>query len=172
LTRRLVIDANIAGAAGVSEAATSFRSRVFLQAVRDVSHRVVITPAINAEWKEHMSQWTAEWFTAMTSRKKVERIVVEQDQQLRACIRAAGFGTRQVLEVEKDAHLVEAALATDRVVCSLEVHAPRNFRRVAESHGPIRNLTWADINLEPWVIADWLRRGARAKRAWQLRSAG
>lgn len=171
-SRRLVVDANVAGAAGVSGARTSTFSRLFLESIRDSTiHLVILTPAISDEWKRHMSLWTRGWLTEMTSKKRIDRIVVLEHAEFRACIRRAGFGERRTRETEKDAHLVEAALVSDQVVCSLEVQAPKNFRRVGKIFGQIRNVTWADVNLDPAITAEWLRRGAHARRDWQLRAA-
>jgi hypothetical protein len=129
-----------------------------------------VTPPINVEWKRHASAWTRGWLTEMTSRKRIDRIYVPEHIGLRACIRQIGFGQRRVLEVEKDAHLIEAALASDRIVCSLERRAPEDFRRVAEIFREIRNVTWADVNLDPPMMAQWLGKGAPARREWQLRN--
>ncbi len=46
-SRRLVIDASIAGTVGGRETAQSRNCRVFLKSLRDICHRIVITPLIH-----------------------------------------------------------------------------------------------------------------------------
>ena len=58
-SKRLVIDADVAQAAG-SETATHPRARHcrdFLDEVLTLSHRVVMTERINNEWKNHQSRF-------------------------------------------------------------------------------------------------------------------
>jgi hypothetical protein len=128
-----------------------------------------MTPAIRSEWRRHRSAYASEWLTEMTSRKKVVDVLAESDQKLSAAIRATGSGDRQVEEVEKDRHLVEAALASDQIVCSLEVRAPSHFKRVAKSYGPLRNVSWVNVESEHLLMEQWLTKGALIRRAWQLR---
>ena len=165
---RLVIDTDIARAAGTSEAPRSSRSREFLESVLLICQRVVITPAISEEWGEHRSRFFTGWLRSMTAKKKVERLNPQEDRRLRQALGTVGFGPRQIQEAEKDAHLLEAALAADRVVCSLDASACEQFRRVARVHERIGEITWADPGGEPDEVRTWLESGARAVRKWQL----
>jgi hypothetical protein len=167
---RLVIDTDIAQAAGTSEALRSSRSREFLETTLLVCHRVVITPAIRVEWEEHQSRFFRGWLRTMTAKRKVEHLRAPEDQELRRRIEDAGFGPAQLRAARKDTHLLEAALAADRIVCSLEVIAPAQFRLVAKGYGPIRNVTWANPVEEATAVRDWLANGAPAVRKWQLRN--
>ena len=58
VSKRLVIDASVARAAGGEDATfpISVYCRDFLQAVLDISHRVVMTPDIRDEWNKHQSK--------------------------------------------------------------------------------------------------------------------
>jgi hypothetical protein len=168
-SRLIVIDANIAHAAGSSQAPSSARSRGFLDSVLKICHRAVMTPAIRDEWRRHKSAYASTWLTQMTSRKKVIDVVAGSDHKLGTAIRTTGFGDRQVEEVEKDRHLVEAALAADQIVCSLEVRAPAHFKRVAKRYGQLRNVSWVNVEEEHLILEQWLAKGAPTRRAWQLR---
>ncbi len=55
-SKRLVVDASVAGAAGAAEHALSKTSRDFLQEVLTICHQIVMTPRILAEWKRHRSK--------------------------------------------------------------------------------------------------------------------
>ncbi|HTA67608.1 MAG TPA: hypothetical protein VK776_05000 [Bryobacteraceae bacterium] len=115
-SRRLVVDASVASAAGETLHPTSFRSREFLGEVLKISHRVVMTVTLAGEWDRHQSLYAARWRAEMRSRKKVVDIADVQNDEVR----------RQVPEsraIRKDLHLIEAALATDQIVISLDDRA-------------------------------------------------
>jgi len=112
-SRRLVIDASVASAAGQTMAPASRRCREFLQAVLRISHRAAMTPLLREEWKRHQSLFARAWLAEMTSKGKVEATPDVQNDQLRT----EAPGTRSA---QKDLHLIEAALATDKIVVSLD----------------------------------------------------
>ena len=68
-------------------------------------------------------------------------------------------------ELEKDLHLVEAALATDKAVVSLDerAHADLLLEATAE-------ITWVNCDVEGGHAIYWLRKGARPLKKWQLGS--
>jgi hypothetical protein len=102
VSRRLVIDASVAAAAGDSIQDNSRRCREFLQAVLRISHRAAMTPLLRKEWKGHQSLFAARWLSEMISMRKVDEIADVPNEA--PCEEAP---TRK--SVQKDLYLVEAA---------------------------------------------------------------
>src|SRR3954452_5022187 len=72
-SRRLVIDASIARAAGDSSThPTSRNCRDFLLIVLEICHRAVMTAPILEEWNRHQSRFASTWRKSMMARKKLE----------------------------------------------------------------------------------------------------
>jgi hypothetical protein len=118
-SRRLVIDASVAMAAGGVDAtdATSKSCRDFLQAVLTICHRAVFPPQLIEEWKKHASRFAQNWQVAMERHRKLDWIEPEFDDELREAIAEMAASEKEKAEMEKDAFLLEAAQATpDRIV--------------------------------------------------------
>lgn len=136
------------------------RSRAFLDAVITICHRAVVTPSILAEWDRHQSTYFRHWRAAMHKKSKLLAVPADRRPKLRARILEANFGTAQRAPAEKDVHLVEAALAADKIVCSLESEAPELFARVAERYEPISEVAWANPGSHADALRSWLEEGA------------
>ncbi len=162
-SKRLVIDADVAQAAG-SETATHPRARHcrdFLDEVLTLSHRVVMTERINNEWKNHQSRFARRWRVSMDARRKVDRIDPPEYEELRDKITDTTTDEDEIQNIEKDFHLLQAALATDQTVISLDEIIRGLFRQASQSVGEIRNIIWVnpDRTAEEHPIA-WLQNGA------------
>ena len=162
-SKRLVIDADVAQAAG-SETATHPRARHcrdFLDEVLTLSHRVVMTERINNEWKNHQSRFARRWRVSMDARRKVDRIDPPEYEELRDKITDTTTDEDEIQNIEKDFHLLQAALATDQTVISLDETIRGLFRQASQSVGEIRNIIWVnpDRTAEEHPIA-WLKNGA------------
>ena len=99
-SRRLVIDASVASAAG--ETLQSRQCREFLRAVLKICHRIVLTPTLTVEWNEHQSQFARTWRAEMLSLGKVVNIEESPNERVRNQV-------PKRKAVQKDLHLVEAA---------------------------------------------------------------
>ena len=165
--RRLVIDADVARSAGESEHPTSSACRKFLEAVLNVGHRVVMTDAIREEWRRHMSKYSRKWQTRMWGRRRVVSIEGERDEQLRQ--RIDGVVTRdQKAIVTKDIHLIEAAVATDRLIASRDEGARRAFGHAAVAVRELRRVVWVNPTCDGEKPIDWLQNGAQAEARRRL----
>ena len=171
-SRRLVIDASVVHAAG-SEGATfptSKNCRDFLEAVRTICHRVVMTPDIRDEWARHMSSFARKWRVSMEAKRKVYRTpgsVV--DDELRGKISNAASSDRERDVLSKDTLLIEAALATDFAIAALDDTAFRAFRKAANSVRRLRRIVWVNPDRTDERPIAWLEKGARIERTRQLR---
>ena len=155
-SKRLVIDASVASAAGATMHPTSRRCREFLSEVLKISHRAVMTPDLTREWDRHQSLFALRWRAQMRSLGKIVDIAGVESGELR----------RQVvltLAVRKDLHLVEAALATDKTVVSLDDRAAVELRVEAT-----KDVVWVNAVSEGGHAIYWLRDGANPVAEWRL----
>ena len=153
----LVIDASIAHAAGTLESRdpTGVRCRDFLMAVRGVCHRMAWSEAIIAEWNEHQSAFAAQWLVSMMNIRKLRPVTDELSQKLREAIEGHSEDPNVVAIMLKDAHLIEAALATDSRLAALDETARGHFSRLAATLDPRARLVWL-----LWLVAVGLWVGA------------
>ena len=121
-SKRLVIDTSVARASGGEDAVypVSKDCRDFLQTVLDVCHKIVLSQEMREEWKRHWSDFTRKWRVRMDARKKVVRISDTQNDVLRGKITSSCCKQGEREAMLKDVFLIEAALATDSTVASLE----------------------------------------------------
>lgn len=176
--RRLVIDANVARSAGsrhlrprsaTSARAVSVACHQFLNTVRDVGYHVVMTTNIRQEWLRHRSNFSATWLIQMYGRRQVHRHDAEHDEKLRTRIVSAVSDNRKQA-AEKDVHLIEAALGTDRLVASQDERARGIFREGSRSVRELKPIVWVNPTLPADDAIGWLRNGAPSEARRQLGS--
>ena len=144
--KRIVVDASVARASGGEDAIfpISKQCRDFLLALKRICHTLVVTPEIQEEWKRHQSGFARRWMRTMYARRKVCRIDSVTDAPLRTKLSTVPCGRAQREAMLKDCHLVEAAMATDWAVVSLD-DAMRNLLREASGRvGEIRAVIWVN----------------------------
>ena len=162
-SRRLVIDASLASAAGQSLHPQSRRSRDFLSAVLQICHRAVMTPELIDEWDRNESQFSATWRAEMRSKQKVVDLQGKGNPEIRAQLDAQAFSRSLRRSAEKDLHLIEAAVRTDNIVVSLDDRARELLRLEATA-----KITWVNAVTEGGNAIYWLKRGAKPLKKWQL----
>lgn len=180
VSRRLVIDASVARSATMSQDKTSTACREFLQEVLTVCHRVILTREINQEWQyaalqvhskadEVRSRFLVGWMFAMGRKGKLLRPPVAQDTSLRDRINHMGLPEQHRQAISEDLHLLEAAMAFDGVVISRDDTVERLLRGITRNCREIRKVVWCNPVRAGNEALEWLRSGARAVKAWQLR---
>ncbi len=170
-SKRLVIDADVARAAG-SETATHPRAehcRDFLNAVLSLNHRMVMTEQINNEWKNHQSRFARRWRVSMDARKKIDRIDPPENAELQAKVTTTTNNENEIEALRKDFHLLQAALVTDQTIISLDETVRQLFKRASQQVGEIQDIIWVnpDRTAEEQPIA-WLQNGAPPEPHRQL----
>ena len=115
-SRLLVIDASVARAAGETEHPVSSACRQFLLEVLAICHRVVVSPAMREEWQRHQSRFTRKWRVSMAARQKPLRDITPAP----AGLDLDAFAAPRREAVEKDLCVLEAALATDHEIVTLD----------------------------------------------------
>ncbi len=161
----LVIDASVARAAGPPHTShpTSSNCRNFLENVLTICHRIVMTPEIRKEWDQHQSRFARQWLATMIAKKKLLPLKnLPTDSSLWECLEKIAATDEQRKQIIKDIHLLEAALASDKTIISLDEKTARKFfRRAAQESSILRTIAWVNPDLveEEQPIA-WLEGGA------------
>lgn len=168
MSKRLVIDASIARAAGETEHPTSKRCRDFLRAVLRICHRLVLTPEIQEEWRRHQSDFTRKWRVQMYARKKIDEPNPPLNEPLRTGIERTTTAVNEQEAMLKDMRLIEAALNTDKVVVSLDERARTLFDRAGQTVEELRLILWLNPERPEESPLAWLEAGAKIERERQL----
>ncbi len=159
-SRRLVIDASVASAASLKEHPVSRACRDTLLAVLNICHRMVMTKDISDEWGRHQSGFSLRWQRTMNAKKKIIRIEVGRHNALRERLAQLQLDRQSRENILKDVHLVEAALATDHAILSLDRTARVCFRQAAKAVGILKPLVWLDPSSPDHQTVEWLEQGA------------
>ena len=170
-SKRLVIDPDVAQASGDEDASDprAINCRDFLKEVRSQNHRVVMTRKISDEWKRHQSCFALEWRVSMDARRKIDRINPPEDEELQGEVTNTANDKDEIEAMQKDFHLLQAALATDQTVISLDETVRGLFKRASQQDGEICNIIWVnpDRTTEEQPIV-WLQNGAPPEPHRQL----
>ena len=165
---RLVIDASVACTAGEFNVIdpASKNCREFLLVIRKTKHLMVLTPAIVDEWNKHASLFATTWRVSMRNRRQVCDVrLAEQIDLVRAILDTARPGGCLAI-MQKDMHLILAALATDQTVVALDDHAREQFRFAAFTVSAVACVVWVNPGNVEEELTKWLAAGAKpeAKR--------
>lgn len=164
ISRRLVVDASIARAAGqpASRDPTASICRKLLLVLLEVCHRVVMTSDLKAEWQRNASRFALTWRRQMCSRKKLVSLGEQRDSAFRIALQEAAAGEFNWAAMLRDAHLIEAARAADRTVISLDEAARRLFLQASSGVAELGTVCWvnpagADVDVLVWLEggAEW-----------------
>ena len=86
-----------------------------------------MTPAIRDEWDKHQSNFARKWRRSMMARKKLDLVNLEELEGLRQKIDLIDIPQASRTAMLKDCHLIEAAIATERRIISLDATARELF---------------------------------------------
>lgn len=126
-------------------------------------------PGLKDEWDRHQSLFASRWLTAMVSRRRVSFEDAPVAARMRREIeRAAAPNAQGLRALRKDFHLVEAAIAADRTVVSLDEAVRELFRTAAATVAAIQKVVWVNPSRTAENPLGWLRDGARPESARML----
>lgn len=165
-SRHLVIDASVARSSGGEDATypTSKNCRDFLKAVLEVCHCVVMTPEIKEEWDKHQSGFARKWRVTMVSRKKLVYCSdIQINNKLWETIEMIAGSDKEREQLFKDLRLIEAAIATDKTVISLDETVRKLFDKVATQVTELRNIVWVNPDKAEEKPVEWLENGAKSE---------
>lgn len=171
--KRLVVDASVARSAGWETAPDphSRLCREVLETIRSAGHWVVLSPECLAEWKRHRSSYSRGWLVRMVSRRKVVFTESVRNEELRSRLGQANLRDRDRRAVDKDFHLVEAALPHDRIVLSRDEAIRQILKRVAVEIREVQAILWGNPVIQDEKVVVWLEGGAKAEQARKLGSS-
>lgn len=175
----IVVDASVARAAGTTNFPTSRHCRDFLLGLRDSTQcHCVFTPELRDEWKKHASLLSAKWHTSMYSRRRVTNLSEANNDPLRAhlnncaeTIAGQADDARQKkisAALEKDAHLVEAAIQTGNRVVSLDDTVRKYLHVCANAHADLKRIVWVNPDNADEEADTWILSGAPLERRRKL----
>jgi hypothetical protein len=168
-SRVLVIDASIARAAGdTSNHPTAWNCCDFLQAVLTICHRMVLTAPIREEWNKHQSRFARTLRVSMMARRKVDAVELAAHHSLEKRIARAEPDESVAAIIKKDRHLIEAALATDERVASLDDRVRQHLRDQAPKLPELHSICWVNPNKPEEASIAWLESGAPAEKSRTL----
>ena len=141
-SKRIVIDASIACSASTRDNPESSCCRKFLDSVRSVCHKIVMTRDILDEWKEKRSNYSHTWLASMCARRKVCRLGKVEDDNLRVLVDKCSLTEKERKAIEDDIHLLEAALATDLLIASKDEEMRKALDKLALNIRELRAIVW------------------------------
>jgi len=144
-SRSLVLDASVICSSGNTEHPTSKASREALDAILLICHHVVITKDIREEWKRHRSGYSQTWHVAMESKNKVHNLDAVDTVELLNAMAESSMGPSDHKRVEKDAHIINAALSSDKVIVTYD----NQLKKTMEKYGPLASISARIIWVNP-----------------------
>lgn len=168
-SRLIVIDASIARAAAATpdSGGEAARCRRFLEAVLELCHRAVWSPEIEREWKRHASRFSRKWRVQMDARRKLDRCQPPTVGGLSERIQSGSVVDLNPEVIRKDLHLVEAALAAEGIIGSLDERFRTQLAAAVNSASELRTILWINPAGEADAGFEWLSGGiAPDARAW------
>jgi hypothetical protein len=168
-SKRLVIDASVARACGGPQAIhpTSMHCRDFLESVLNICHQVVMTSEIRNEWDKHQSRFALEWRKNMVAKRKLIPLKdLPLDQMLWKELEDSATTDKHRQQIVKDICLLEAALATDKIVISLDDNTARKYfsqaaQQIQSLQDSLKDIIWVNPDhVEQEQPIAWLTKGA------------
>ncbi|QXE22859.1 hypothetical protein B6N60_01545 [Richelia sinica FACHB-800] len=126
-----------------------------------------MTSDIKKEWDKHQSPFARKWLTQMVAKKKFKFIYISIDNKLWSQVEtiAANISNKRIEAMTKDLCLIEAALATDKIVISLDDNTARKFFSAASVQiDCLKNIVWVNPDkVEEETPIEWLKNGAEVE---------
>lgn len=96
------------------------------------------------------------------------KLDVPEDSSLRTRIRESSNDSGIVNLLLKECHLIEAALATHKIVISIETNCRDHFRNVSHAIKELRGIGWVNPTVPADNAVEWLASGALIKNCPRL----
>ncbi|MBB1443024.1 hypothetical protein H5157_07380 [Pseudoalteromonas sp. SG43-3] len=93
-----------------------------------------------AEWKKHRSLFARKWLASMIAQKKVK--FIKPAENTNTLIQKNLTDAKKIGIASKDAHLIDAALDTDKIIASNDNIARDVFCELSVNCGNIRSIKW------------------------------
>ncbi|WNJ96006.1 hypothetical protein RND59_02505 [Vibrio ruber] len=149
-----IVDADIARSSGLSEHPVSSGSRSLLENIQKHGHMIAMCPTLRTEWKKHRSYFALKWLSSMFAKKRVKLISPSENIEEKIKLHISEEKNKSI--ALKDAHLINAALCTDRIVASNDDNARNTFYILSMEYGYIKNIIWLNSVRDREFIYDFL----------------
>lgn len=160
--KSLVIDTSVASAA--TERITPDKSSKnccdILKAILDSKHRLVMTSGIKVEWDQHQSAFSRKWRLSMIAKKRLNYINISINEKLRSRIDEIAQTDKEREAMWKDYILIEAAIATDKIIISRDEKARTPFQKAAIKINELAAIAWVNPDKLEEDSINWLKSGA------------
>ena len=164
-SRSLVVDTNVARSAGLSVHPTSDTCRRVLETMIEGQHYVVLSATQFVEWQKHQSGYSKRWLVQMKAKKRWHVLAPEPDSGLIARAKKIACTEEVRQEILKDVHLLENALATDKVVLSMETNVFRLFNEHKKALKVPQPVAWVNPTDDIGGCVAWIADGAAVGKA-------
>jgi hypothetical protein len=104
----------------------------------------------------------------MVASRRVDLLEDVRDEPFRAKLLPCAPSEAKRRAMDKDAHLLEAALRTDRIVVSCDEKSRALFRAACADVREIRVILWVNPEVEAEEVVAWLQAGARTEPGRRL----
>jgi hypothetical protein len=173
--RSVVVDSDVLQSAGAFGKATERPGlcRDFLSTFLNRTDLCVVkTAAIATEWRNHWSRFSRTWYRSMEARKRVSRPQIHPRMtRIRDELEAGAVTEPKRLAIAKDLHLIEAALASDSLISSLDDKARTAFVDSCAHSTHVEEIVWVNPERANDHPSEWLLAGAPYERARTLGEA-
>jgi hypothetical protein len=168
----LVIDADVARAAGETQHPVSSACRDVLDNVLEICHKIVLSPILREEWTKHQSKYATTWLKTMIAKRKVQFKQIPEDQILREKV-AQYAETSKINEImQKDIHLIEIAQQADKIVISMDNTVREHFKTVSSQIHELKEISWANPHPDRQEsVITWLKDGCEIENNRKLSSS-
>lgn len=127
-----------------------------------------MTPYLNGEWDRHQSLFARTWLSSMVSRRDVIFIKIAASNKLRRQIEDTATNMAARKAMRKDFHLIEAAMAFDRIISSLDEEARSLFNSAVRNVILLGKIVWVNPDKAEEEPITWLEDRAKPERKRML----
>ncbi|MEL7383555.1 MAG: hypothetical protein AAGJ88_08175 [Pseudomonadota bacterium] len=153
----IVVDADIARSSGLSEHPVSSGSRKLLECITKHGHYATMCPSLLNEWKAHRSLFARKWLASMIARRKVNFLKADIPTSARNFLTASIEDSTLKEVALKDAHLVDAALYTNKLIASNDDRARNAFCTFSQNTGIWSEVAWVNAISNGSFLQDYLQ---------------
>jgi len=153
----IVVDASIGRSAGGNRAiaAISIIATHCLESIETSRLTIIFTDELWTEWNNNHSSFSWDWLTKMNNTGRVTYLENYKNDGLRNFIGTLMQNQKKVLE--KDTHLIEAALASDRRIISFDRKVLGKLPLLLSVLPDISTLYWCNPVLDENSAIQWLK---------------
>lgn len=161
MARRLVVDTDVGHAAGSSNDPIAAACSAVLARIYQGGFTVLMTPEMNAEWKRHESGYTKDWRLRMEVKDRILYQSLPPNQRLRETLEAVPLTPAQRAILDKDIHLLEAAMAADHPVISKDEKVRRVLCVCCSRIPELETIVWVNPVLDAPILDHWFANACR-----------